>query len=391
MPWKETCAMKERKAFIECWLSGEYNKSQLCRRFGISRPTGDKWIGRFIREGMNGLEDRSRAPHRPGNQTAEHLVRQIVETKHRFPHWGPLPIHHWLVRERPQVNWPAASTMGSILKHHGLVKDRRKRPRVPPHSQPLAHATRPNAVWSADYKGHFAMGDGRRCYPLTISDNYSRFLIDCHGQYGTRLEPVKARYIRAFRAYGLPDAIRTDNGYPFAQISLGGLGPLSIWLLKLGVMPERIAPGCPQQNPRHERMHRTLKAATAKPPKGNLSAQQRAFNRFRTEYNEQRSHQGLKPGQRPADVYRPSPRTYSDRESPPEVEYPDHFDVRKVKCGGYIRCHGVVVYCSRQLLGEYIGLEPINEDLYRIYFAQLPLGIVDRRLHRIIRPNGSKV
>jgi len=389
MPWKETCAMQERAAFIECWLSREYNKSELCRRFGVSRPTGDKWIHRFEQAGLEGLRDRSRAPHCPGNQTAESLVRVILQTKYRFPHWGPVPIRDLLIREQPQHPWPSASTFGDILKRHGLVRGRKHRHRIPPHSQPLQHATAPNAVWSADYKGHFKMGNGRRCFPLTISDNYSRYLIECHGQYGTYLEPAKARYTSAFRTYGLPDAIRTDNGYPFAQLSLGGLSPLTIWLLKLGVLPERIKPGCPQQNPRHERMHRTLKAATAKPPRGNLSAQQRAFNRFRHEYNHLRSHQGLGPGQRPADIYRPSKRAFP--EQLPEICYPDDFDVRKVRYRGWVRCHGPDVYASRQLVGEYVGLKRINDDLYQIYFGQLPLGIVDRKLGRIIRPDRGKV
>lgn len=389
MPWKETCAMQERHAFIQCWLSREYNKSQLCRRFGISRPTGDKWIRRFQQEGLNGLSDRSRAPHQPGNQTADHLVQQIIQTKFRHPTWGPLPIRDLLRRQQPEVDWPAVSTCGDILKRHGLVQPRKRRHHMPAHAQPLAHATAPNTVWSADFKGHFAMGNGRRCYPLTISDNYSRYLIDCKGQYGMQLKPVQVRYIQAFRTYGLPDVIRTDNGYPFAQLSLGGLSPLSIWLLKLGVLPERIDPGCPQQNPRHERMHRTLKAATANPPKGNLSAQQRAFNRFRYEYNEQRTHQGLATGLRPVDVYTPSPRDFP--EHLPEVHYPDHFDVRKVRYRGWIRCHGAEVYASRQLEGEYVGLKQINDDLYQIYFARLPLGMVDRRIGRIIRPDRGKV
>jgi len=387
MPWKETCTMNERRAFIDAWLSREYHKSELCRRFRVSRPTGDKWIRRFCQEGFSGLEDRSRAPHSSSNQTPDRLVKQVLKIKFRYPTWGPLPIRDLLFREYPKEAWPAVSTCGEILKRHGLVKRRKKRHRVPPHSQPLKHATSPNAVWSADFKGHFAMGNGRRCYPLTITDNCSRYLIECKGLYGVRLKPVQSRYEQAFRTYGLPEVIRTDNGYPFAQISLGGLSPLSIWLLNLGVLPERIDPGCPQQNGRHERMHRTLKEATANPPKGNLSAQQRAFNQFRYVYNELRTHQGLESSQRPADVYTPSHRPFP--EHLPETHYPDDFDVRKVRYGGWIRCHGPEVYASRQLVGEYVGLKQINEDIYQIYFAQLLLGIVDRRLGRIIRPDRS--
>jgi len=389
MPWKETCAMQQRQAFIEAWLSREFSKSELCRRFGISRPTGDKWIERFCVEGSQGLVERSRAPHNRVNQTATRLVETILSTKHRYPSWGAVPIRDKLERDHPSEPWPVPSTIGEILKRHGLVKPRKTRHRIPPHTQPLKHATHPNAVWSADFKGDFAMGNAKRCYPLTISDNYSRFLLACQGQYGLKLRPVQACYEKAFRAYGLPEVIRTDNGYPFAQVCLGGLSPLSIWLLKLDIVPERIDPGHPEQNPRHERMHRTLKAATANPPKGNLSAQQRAFNRFRYEYNEQRSHQGLGRGQRPTDLYRPSSRAYPQRL--PELTYPEHFELRKVKGAGQIKWHGRPIYISRQLIGEYVGLKPVDHDLWQLYFAKMPLGILDPRLGRIIRPNRSHV
>jgi transposase InsO family protein len=381
--------MHERQTFIQAWLTGEFSKSALCRRFGVSRPTGDKWIRRFCEEGSPGLHDRSRAPHFPANQTPQRLVEAILAAKHRFPHWGPLPIRNWLRREQPQEDWPAPSTLGEILDRHGLVQRRKKRHHMPPHSQPLQHATAPNAVWSADFKGDFAMGNGRRCYPLTISDNYSRYLIECQGQYGIQLKPVQARYEHAFRTFGLPDVIRTDNGFPFAQLSLGGLSPLSIWLLKLGILPERIEPGCPQQNPRHERMHRTLKQATANPPKGNLSAQQRAFNHFRYEYNELRTHQGLPAGHRPVDLYQPSSRPFPARL--PEIVYPDDFDVRKVRYRGWVRCHGPDVYVSRQLVGEYVGLQRIDDDRYQLYYAQLSLGVIDRRVGRVIRPQQPKL
>lgn len=385
MPWNETCAMHEKELFIEAWLSREFSKSELCRRFGISRPTGDKWIQRFCEQGRAGLVERSRAPHHLPGKTPEVLVARIVALKQRYPHWGPLPLRDKLERDDPHQRWPAVSTIGAILKRHGLVRARKRRHRVPPHSAPLRHATEPNAVWSADFKGDFLLGNGERCYPLTLSDNYSRFLIACQGLAGTRLAPVQACYERAFRTYGLPQAIRTDNGYPFAQVSLGGLTPLSIWLLKLGIVPERIAPGHPEQNPRHERMHRTLKAATATPPKGNRSAQQRAFNRFRYDYNEQRSHQGLGPKLRPIDLYQPAPRAFPD--TLPALSYPDAYAVRKVKSAGHIKWHGATIYVSRQLVGEYVGLKPLENELWQLYFARMPLGILDPRRGRIIRPN----
>lgn len=384
MPWKETCTMQERRAFIEAWLSHRFGMSELCRRFGVSRPTGYKWLERFKEGGFADLCDRSRAPLNHPNKSSEQVVAQLLAAKRRYPWWGPEKLVGWLGRQFPDVGWPAVSTAGEILKRHGLVKTRKKRHRTPPHSQPLAHASAANAVWSADYKGQFKLGDGRWCYPLTLTDNYSRYLIDCKGLYGPRLKPSQARYEQAFRSWGLPAAIRTDNGYPFAGVAIGGLTALSIWLLKLGVLPERIAPGQPQQNPRHERMHRTLKAATASPPKGNLAAQQRAFNRFMSDYNEQRPHQALGHDRCPADVFEPSTRPFP--EVLPEITYPDHYQVRKIRYAGQMKWHGDVIYVSRQLVGEHIGLEQMEHDQWQLYFAQLPLGVFDARTRKITRP-----
>lgn len=384
MPWKETCTMSERKLFIEAWFERDCNTAHLCRRFQISRKTGLKWIERFKTEGLAGLTDRSRARLTQSHRTTEVVVEKILNLKHRHPDWGPVTIESALYREHSDFRWPVSSTIGEILKRHGLVKARRKRYKVPPQSQPLVHATGPNEVWSADFKGQFRLGNERFCYPLTISDNYSRLLISCHGLYGPKLVPSMKVYARAFREYGLPRRIRTDNGYPFAMVTLGGLTPLSVWLVKLGVMPERIDPGCPQQNGRHERMHRTLKAATASPPRGNLSAQQRAFNRFRKEYNEERPHQSLGRGICPIDRHQLSPRNYPDKLK--EIVYPDNYIVRKVKCGGYIKLHGHAYYITRQLVGEYVGLESFGHDRWQLYFSQLSLGMIDNRLKRVIRP-----
>jgi transposase InsO family protein len=312
------------------------------------------------------------------------VVERILELKYRNPDLGPVSIDSALYRSDPDFPWPATSTIGEILKRHNLVKPRRKRAKVPPLTEPLVHAVEPNDVWSADYKGQFQLGNGRWCYPLTITDNCSRLLISCQGLYGPQLKPSMAVYERAFREYGLPRRIRTDNGFPFAMPTLGGLTPLTVWMLKLRVLPERIDPGCPQQNPRHERMHRTLKAKTASPPKGNLSAQQRVFNRFRREFNEVRPHQGLGRGVCPIDRYRVSARSYPNRI--PDMYYPDEYQLRKVKCGGYIKLNNHAFYLTRQLIGEYVGLEPIGLDLWQLYFGELKLGIVDERLKRVIRP-----
>jgi transposase InsO family protein len=385
MPWKETCAMNERQLFIDAWLERDCDLAYLCRRFNISRKTGYKWIDRFRSEGQAGLVDRSRSRLTQSHRTSEAVVEKILDLKYRYPNWGPVTLESFLYRGDPDFPWPASSTIGEILKRHGLVKPRRKRHKVPPLTHPLAHATGPHEVWSADFKGQFTLGNGRACYPLTISDNYSRLLISCHGLYGPKLKPSMKVYERAFQEYGLPRRIRTDNGIPFAMVTLGGLTPLTVWLIKLGVIPERIEAGCPQQNGRHERMHRTLKAETASPPRGNMSAQQRAFNQFRKTYNEVRPHQSLGKGVCPIDKHQPSPRCYPDKLN--EILYPDAFIQRKVKHGGYIKLHGHAFYITRQLVGEYVGLEAMGHDRWLLFFSELKLGIIDERLKRVIRPN----
>lgn len=384
MNWKATCTMNERTAFIEAWLSRRFTVTELCLRFGVSRKTGHKWINRFKALGMSGLDDASRARHAQSHQTAGAIVARILELKNRYSDWGPVTIRSALYRADPGAHWPAASTIGEILKVHGLVKPRRPRRKTPPQTQPLSHATGPNEVWSADFKGQFRLGNGQPCYPLTISDNFSRLLITCHGLEGPRIEPSIALYRQAFRDHGLPRAIRTDNGWPFAMSTLGGLSPLSIWLIRLGIYPERIAPGKPQQNGRHERMHRTLKAATASPPKEDMRAQQRAFDQFMHEYNHQRPHRSLGLGVCPSDVHTPSLRTFP--EVLPEIEYPSGYAVRKVKCGGYIKLNNQPIYTTRQLVGEYVGLAPLEFDRWQLYFGQVCLGVIDERRGRVIRP-----
>lgn len=384
MPWKETCTMDERHAFIEAWLSNNFSVSELCRRFSVSRKTGYKWIKRFKLEGMKGLSDQSRARLTQSHRVPESVETKILEIKYRYPAWGPVTIHSALHRENGSASWPAVSTIGNILKRHGLVKPKLPRRKTPPHSQPLSHANKPNDVWSADFKGQFRLGNKQWCYPLTISDNHSRLIIACKGLHGPKLEPSQKVYERAFREYGLPDVIRTDNGWPFSMNCLGGLSPLAIWLIKLGVYPERIDPGCPQQNGRHERMHRTLKMATANPPKKNLSVQQRAFNKFIKEFNEERPHQSLGLGCCPADVHTMSLRAFPN--SLQEISYSDDYIVRKVKCGGYVKLKGKTIYTTRQLLGEYVGLKPLDHDRWQLYFGTLKLGVLDERLGRVIRP-----
>ena len=388
MPWNETCAMREKNAFIDAWLSGEFTMSQLCERFTVSRPTGYAIVQRFEQEGRLGLEPRSRAPHAHPNATDAALMERVVALKQRYPRWGPVTLREYLMRERPDCPWPAASTIGAMLAGRGLVVPRRKRARTPPYSQPFAKVAAANDVWSIDFKGHFSLGDARICYPLTISDNYSRYLLCCQGMLDPRHAPVQACLERAFRDYGLPQALRSDNGPPFASVAVGGLSRLAIWCIKLGVMPERIAPGKPQQNGRHERMHRTLKAYTATPPKANLRAQQRAFERFCREYNECRPHRSLA-GQRPNDAYRPSPRAFPERL--PEVIYPDHYQLRKVRSNGHIKWNGNDIYIAKKLVGETVGLLPLEHDQWQLHFGPVRLGLLDARRNKIIRAERPKV
>lgn len=384
MPWKETCAMDEKRAFIEAWLSGEFSVSELCRRFGVSRVTGYRWIERFKRYGMVGLEARSSAAHWHPNATEPALVQTIVELKHRHPSWGPLKLRMYAQRQQPQVGWPATSTFGEILKRHDLVVARRRRARTAHYGEPFSSVQAANDVWSIDFKGQFVLGDGRLCYPLTISDNFSRYLLRCQALSRACHAPVQAALEELFRHYGLPRAIRSDNGVPFASVAVGGLSRLAVWLIKLAVKPERIAPGQPQQNGRHERMHRTLKAETASPPKATMRAQQRAFDRFCDEYNEQRPHQHLD-GRRPADCYHGSSRSYPRQL--PEIEYPRGFERRTVHTAGQIRWQGADVYLSQSLIGETIGLSALEHDRWQIYFGPVSLGVLDARRGKIIRPN----
>src|SRR5256714_4807559 len=290
MPWKETSAMDQRIQLIADWVSVDYRKSELCRIYGISRPTADKWIRRYDQGGLQGLKELGRTPHHHPNQTAEELRALIVQTKLRRQKWGPKKVLDWLRRERSELKWPADSTAGEILKRAGLVQPRQRRRRVAPYSEPFGECGAPNQSWSADFKGDFLLGNGRRCYPLTISDNFSRFLLLCRALERPRQEEVQPWFEWIFRQAGLPEVIRTDNGVPFASLALGGISQLSKWWIKLGIKPERIKPGKPSQNGRHERMHRTLKQVA---PQSNLHEQQRHYDPFVEEYNWERSHEAL--------------------------------------------------------------------------------------------------
>ena len=380
MGWKETCAVSERMRFVLEVTRGERRIAEACRLAGVSRKTGYKWLERYDEGGVLALLDRLRAPHTHPNAVGLETKAILLEARQQHPSWGAVKLLGWLSRRYPKHRFPAPSTVSELLKRAGLVKPRRRSARTPPYTQPFMQALEPNALWSADFKGEFRTGDGRYCYPLTLSDGFSRYLLACRGLLRPTTEAVWPWFERAFREYGLPLAIRTDNGAPFASRGVAGLSALSAWWVRLGIRPERIAPGHPEQNGRHERMHRTLKGDGLQTPRASLAAQQRAFEQFRVEYNQERPHEAL--GQRtPADLYQPSSREYPTRA--PEVHYPRGFIVRRVRYAGTIKWKGGFVYVGQVLRGEPIGLYQTDEDTWKAYYGALELGRLDAHAARI--------
>lgn len=382
MSWQDTSTESEKIKFIGDWLRDEFNFADLCRRYGISRKTGYKLINRYKEEGELAFKAKSHARCHHPNITCYKKQERLIALKYRYPHWGPEKLRAWLLINEPNEVWPAVSTIGDILKKHGLVKPKKPRRRVAVYTEPFSECNASNHSWSADFKGQFRVGNSY-CYPLTISDNHSRFLLLCKGLEGPRLKETIAGFKKVFIEYGLPNVIRTDNGQPFAGMGIGALTSLSIWWLKLGILPERIEPGHPEQNGRHERMHRTLKQAVASPPKTSFNEQQKSFDSFRHEYNYERPHQSLA-GKRPADVYLPSAKTFPD--NIPELIYPNDFEIRKVRTNGEIKWCGKKYYVSELLHGEPIGLQIVDDGRALVHFSKLKLGLLDAREDKIIRP-----
>ena len=383
MPWKETCPMNERMEFIGLYRRDEWSMAELCREFGISRKTGYKWVERYRRHGVAGLVDYPRAPRRHPNAVPVEIEKKIVAFRRIHHHWGPDKLRTRLRRLHPRTYWPAVSTFGEILKRHGLVVPRRRRRRTPPYTDPFQGSKQPNDVWCADFKGWFRTGDGSRCDPFTLTDSYSRYLLRCQAVLRPDYAHVKPLIDAAFREYGLPRAIRTDNGPPFATRTLAGLSRLAMEWIKLGIVPERIAPGKPSQNGRHERMHRTLKEATAAPPRRSLRAQQKAVDHFRDEYNGERPHQALN-NQIPADVFYPSPRRYPLRV--PKITYPQGTVTRHIRAQGEFRWHSRQVFLSETLAGEDVAFFPIAGHQWQIRWGEMKLAIYDEKNGRVIRP-----
>lgn len=385
MPWLETDPVTERKRFILEAQGGLFSHSDLCRRHGISRQKGYKWLARYEAEGPDGLLDRSHRPDTCPHATDPEILAASFDMRRRRPRWGAGKILGRLGELHPTWPLPAPQTLHKHFVSQGLVKKRRKSLKRPHPGRPTAPFDAPNSVWSADFKGHFKTLDGIYCYPLTVQDGFSRFLLGCQGLPGTTYAGSRAVFTRLFQEYGLPLRIRTDNGTPFATMALGRLSQLSVWWIKLGILPDLIEPASPQQNGRHERMHRDLKAETTLPPAANRAAQQRRFNTFRHDFNYIRPHEAH--GQKtPASVYEPSPRPFPKKLQHPE--YPAHFEVRKVSTNGGIRWHHVWVNVSHLLGGEFIGLEEVADDIWAVSFGPVALGWLHVRESAILDHDG---
>lgn len=381
MPWQETDAMDQRCRFVVTYLSGQFEMSELCRRYGISRPTGYKWVERYRDEGAAGLQERSRAAHRCPHRMSAEAARWILAERRAHPHWGPRKLlRRYRIKCSPRAA-PSRSAIAQLLRRHGLSQPRKRRRARPQGGARVVRVHQPNALWTIDFKGQFRLGDHRWCYPLTVMDSASRFLLDCDAQPRISGELVRQRMQRLFQHYGLPHAIHSDNGPPFAATSLTGLSQLSVYWLKLGIALHRSRPGCPQDNGAHERMHRTLKAETARPACAHLRAQQSRFRRFQAEYNQQRPHEALN-DHTPSQLYRPSLRPYPKRLDPPH--YPGHFQVRNVRTDGSIKWGGQLLFVSSALCAERVGLEEIDDGLWSLWFMNHLLGRIEMRTMKII-------
>lgn len=371
MPWQESTMTVQRLRFVAAMKMGEATMSELCRAFGISRKTGYKWLHRFDQGGAAALEERPRKPLRSGNAVSDEVVSALVDARRLHPRWGPKKLRVILARERPGQALPSCSTIANILKRHGLSSPLRRRRRVPGFCKPFQLVNGPNSVWSIDFKGHFRVGDGTVCYPFTITDNFSRMLLRCQVVETTSVEAVRPVLESAFREFGLPRAIRMDNGPPFAARGAAGLTELTVWLVTLDIIPERIEAGRPDQNGRHERMHRTLKDATAQPPAESLSAQQRRFHSFLQEFNAERPHEALAM-RCPADVYR-----RSQRELPsaiPEITYDSDMPTSSVSRGTAF-FFNTKVFVSTALDGKHVAAEIYEPGVVLIWFSFVPVGL----------------
>jgi putative transposase len=382
MSWNSTDPMHERFKLLTDYQSGLYSVSELAERYGVARKTVYKWIERFQSEGSTGLSERSRAPKNSPRCTDAALIERIIELRRQHPSWGARKLRVLLQRGAPSMVLPAASTIAAILAKQGLVDPRRRHRRPEPiHRHVPMEASQPNALWCIDYKGEFRLGNGRYCYPLTLTDAFSRFVLACCAFPSTEHAATQRCVERLFNEYGLPEAIRSDNGTPFVSRALGGLSRLNVWWMKLGIIHDRIHPGRPQENGRHERMHRTLKAETTRPPAETMRAQQERFQHWCDEFNSERPHEALD-YQTPAMLYHGSVRAYPERL--PKPEYPGHCSVRRVSSDGTFGFDAMHIFLSTVLAGESIALEEVDDGIWNVLFFNHLLGKYDQRSRRIL-------
>lgn len=387
MPWTQPSAVDMRTRFIADALNGRFHShAELCRRYNISRKTGYKWLQRFSEQNWPGLLDRSHRPRACPHETADEVVEALLELRRRRPTWGAKKLLAVLQTRHPHWELPARSTAHDLLRRHGLINRKRRRPRFGHPGRARSTADQANELWTADFKGHFRMQNGRYCFPLTVVDRYSRYLIGCAALHSTCESDALRIFRGLFEEYGLPERIRTDNGVPFATYSLGRLSRLSVWWIRLGIRRELIDPGKPQQNGAHERMHKTLKAETTRPPEKNLRTQQGRFDGFRLTYNRERPHEALAQ-KTPASLYHPKPRPFP--EHLPPVEYPGHFEVRKVSANGGVRWRGRYLNISTVLLREYVGFEEVDDGLWTVYYSNTELGRLKERDFKITDQDGE--
>jgi putative transposase len=374
MPWTEVKPMDAKVLFLSDCLRNKSSFTELCRQHGISRKTGYKWYRRYKAQGISGLREQSRRPLYSPERIPYRVRKEIILLRKKYT-WGAKKLSEVLVKQHPEWTVPSHSTIYNILKADGAIPDRKRKRRVVRTISALRTAQRPNELWTVDYKGQFRTRDGLWCYPLTVMDHYSRYLLACESVVGTGYGAARAVFEKIFEHYGIPERIRSDNGVPFASRSVGGLSRLSLWWIGLGIIPERITPGKPQQNGRHERMHRTLKDNTACPPAQNAQAQQKRFDAFRRMYNEERPHEAIGM-QVPQSVYKKSERQLSD--VPDCIEYPIDYKVSLVNHNGCVWIDNHTVYLGYLLKGQKVGIEELSDELWSVCFGPIPLGSIKR-------------
>lgn len=376
MPWQELSPMDLRMRFVTDWQSGCWTMTELCADYQISRKTGYKWVDRFETCGPRGLHDQSRRPHHRPQATTPEVIEALLAVRRRHPRWGARKLLAVAARREAHAAWPSRSTVCAVLKARGLVAPRRRGRPSARVVTALAPIQAVNDTWTTDFKGEFRTGDGVYCYPLTLRDGWSRYVLRCDALAGYHYDTTRRRFARAFAEYGLPTRIRSDNGTPFAGAGVAQLSRLAVWWMRLGIIPERIAPGHPEQNGSHEQFHAVLKAETARPPASTRRAQQRRFDAFRTEYNEERPHDALA-DRTPVTVYCPSSRPFPSRL--PALDYPGHLEVHRVYGNGALSWRGRVLFFSEALIGEHVAFEEVDDGLWTVYFATVALARFDER------------